>query len=174
MRSLPLPAGDQNTGADRGCGPRRRDPKKRLVAGVSSGVYAVLRGRIFDQPTRCARLQQGLDELRAPRSCSVRLLSECALVMRSSAYRPAFPGDPETGILTEDEEAERRFEDFANDEPCPVLDPATGICDVVCFATDHLPCLSDRRCDPKAGWECASCAFTAPSDEQIAACEMER
>ncbi len=41
---------------------------------------------------------------------------------------PEFPGDPLTGIL--DPQQQERFEDFANDEPCPVLDPATGLCDL--------------------------------------------
>ena len=36
-----------------------------------------------------------------------------------------FPGDPATGLLDTSEEAEARFEDFANDEPCAALDPAT-------------------------------------------------
>jgi Fe-S-cluster containining protein len=38
-----------------------------------------------------------------------------------------FPGDPITGQL---DESDPRYEDFANDEPCPVLDPATGACDL--------------------------------------------
>ena len=40
----------------------------------------------------------------------------------------SFPGDLQTGMLNDSEE--ERFEDFANDEPCPVLDPATGTCDL--------------------------------------------
>ena len=34
-----------------------------------------------------------------------------------------FPGDASTGILAADSE---KFDDFANDELCPVLDPETG------------------------------------------------
>jgi len=41
-----------------------------------------------------------------------------------------FPGDPATGILDASEEGEKRFETFADDEPCPVLDPETGGCDL--------------------------------------------
>ncbi|HTW44217.1 MAG TPA: YkgJ family cysteine cluster protein [Acidobacteriaceae bacterium] len=40
---------------------------------------------------------------------------------------PGFPGDGVTGQLYEDDP---RFADFANDEPCPALDPATGLCDL--------------------------------------------
>jgi Fe-S-cluster containining protein len=41
-----------------------------------------------------------------------------------------FPGDPVNGILDEGDEAAKRFSDFANDEPCPVLDPETGNCEL--------------------------------------------
>lgn len=40
---------------------------------------------------------------------------------------PNFPGDPTTGRL---DESHPHHEDFANDEPCPALDPATGACDL--------------------------------------------
>src|SRR6185437_8325556 len=39
---------------------------------------------------------------------------------------PWFPGDIHTGILNEDHEAAILFEEFANDEPCPVLDLEHG------------------------------------------------
>lgn len=44
--------------------------------------------------------------------------------------RAEFPGDTRTGILDESEKAQERFEDFGNDEACPVLDPETGLCDL--------------------------------------------
>jgi Fe-S-cluster containining protein len=43
---------------------------------------------------------------------------------------PWFPGDLTTGILNEDHEAAILFEEFANDEPCPVLDLDHGTCDL--------------------------------------------
>jgi Fe-S-cluster containining protein len=45
-------------------------------------------------------------------------------------YSADFPGDPETGVLGRSAEDQASFEDFANDAPCPALDPATGRCDV--------------------------------------------
>src|SRR5438270_11760333 len=39
-------------GADRGCGPRRRDAKEREVAGVPDRMHAVLRRRLRDQSAR--------------------------------------------------------------------------------------------------------------------------
>src|SRR5260370_33930270 len=71
------------------------------------------------------RLQRGLAELAAhdpERALRVRDRA------RQSVARIArdFPGDPLTGQLAEGEAAEERFADFANDEPCPALDPETG------------------------------------------------
>jgi Fe-S-cluster containining protein len=48
---------------------------------------------------------------------------------------PWFPGDPETGVLGDDYEESSLFADDAEgalgeSEPCPVLDPATGTCDL--------------------------------------------
>jgi Fe-S-cluster containining protein len=51
---------------------------------------------------------------------------------------PWFPGDLTTGILFEDYEAAILFEEFANDEPCPVLDPSTGTCDL--YASRPILC----------------------------------
>jgi Fe-S-cluster containining protein len=86
---------------------------------------------------------------------------------------PAFPGDPLTGILTEDEEATDAFQNFANDEPCPVLDPATGTCDLY----QHRPILC-RTFGPPARTEeghlahCELC-YTEATTEEIAACELD-
>src|SRR5271168_1712781 len=76
-----------------------------------------------------ARLQQGLQELSAHDPERARSVRERA---RKSVERLAedFPGDSVTGLLDESGEAEARFEDFANDEPCAALDPHTGLCDL--------------------------------------------
>jgi Fe-S-cluster containining protein len=115
------------------------------------------------------RLQQGLadlektDPLRAGR---IRLRA------RDSIRRSAeFPGNAKTGVLDEGPEAEDRFAAFANDEPCPVLDPETGLCDLY----DARP-MTCRTFGPPVRSEgglgvCELC-FHGASDEQIAACEM--
>ena len=41
-----------------------------------------------------------------------------------------FPGDSKTGLLGDSESDRERFEGFANEAPCPALDPETGRCDV--------------------------------------------
>jgi Fe-S-cluster containining protein len=92
---------------------------------------------------------------------------------RESAARLSrdFPGNPSTGILDEGEIAEQRFADFANDEPCPVLDPETGSCEL--YESRPMTC---RVFGPPVRSEdglgvCELCFQGAP-DQEIAACEM--
>ena len=86
---------------------------------------------------------------------------------------PWFPGDLATGILNEDHEAAILFEEFANDEPCPVLDPTTGTCDLY----KHRPILCRTFGPPMRTEEgnlatCELC-FIHASTEEIAACELD-
>jgi len=85
---------------------------------------------------------------------------------------PEFPGDPASGILDEGAEAEQRFADFANDEPCPALDRETGACDL--YESRPMTC---RVFGPPVRSEdglgvCELC-FQGASEEEIAACEMK-
>ena len=48
---------------------------------------------------------------------------------------PDFPGNVLTGQLNE---SDPRYKDFANDEPCPALDPATGACNL--YAARPVTC----------------------------------
>jgi Fe-S-cluster containining protein len=117
-----------------------------------------------------ARLQQGLADLRKVEpERAVRIRARA----RESMARLAgeFPGNPKTGVLDESAEAERRFADFANDEPCPVLDPETGLCDL--YEARPMTC---RTFGPPVRSEgglgvCELC-FHGATDEQITACEM--
>ena len=49
--------------------------------------------------------------------------------------RADFPGNIETGELDEEHPS---FADFANDEPCPALNPVTGTCDL--YAARPMTC----------------------------------
>ena len=93
--------------------------------------------------------------------------------VRQSIARIAdgFPGDTKTGILDDSPEAEDRFAEFANDEPCPVLDPETGMCDLY----DARP-MTCRVFGPPVRSEdglgvCELC-YHGASETAIAACEM--
>jgi Fe-S-cluster containining protein len=83
-----------------------------------------------------------------------------------------FPGDPVSGILDEGDDAAQRFSDFANDEPCPALDPETGNCEL--YESRPMTC---RVFGPPVRSEdglgvCELC-YHGASDEEIAACEMK-
>ena len=118
-----------------------------------------------------ARLRHGLKDLerREPqRADAIRERARAAIVRLSEAY----PGDPVSGILAEDEVGEARFVDFANHEPCPVLDPATRTCELY-----HSRPITCRAFGPPVRSEdglgvCELC-FQGASDEEIAECEME-
>jgi len=118
------------------------------------------------------RLGSGLAELEArdpERGARVRERAGQSV----ARIRSSFPGDRMTGRLDENEEAEQRFADFADDEPCPALDPATGSCDL--YATRPITCRTfgpPVRCGPDAVGVCELC-FAGANDEDIAACEVE-
>ena len=75
------------------------------------------------------RLRTGIEELTQVDPERANRVSERA---RKSLLRitAGFPGDRRIGILDESDEAQGAFEAFANDEPCPALDPVTGLCDL--------------------------------------------
>jgi Fe-S-cluster containining protein len=120
------------------------------------------------------RLQKGLSDLRSSdpkRAVRVRQRAQQA-IERLSAN---FPGDPKTGILREDEEAEAAFAEFANDEPCPALDPETGACDL--YDARPMTCRSfgpPVRSGPEEGGlaVCELC-YHGATEQQIAECEMQ-
>lgn len=116
------------------------------------------------------RLKRGLSALesRAPkRAAAIRERARDAV----ARLAPSFPGDPSTGVLHEGVEASQRFKDFANDEPCPVLDPQNGSCEL--YESRPMTC---RVFGPPVRSEdglgvCELC-FQGASEKEIAACEM--
>jgi len=118
-----------------------------------------------------ARLRHGLDQLEHKDSKRALRIRERA---REAAERlsPAFPGNPATGVLSDDEDSESQFEDFANDEPCPVLDPASGMCELYEFRPVTCRAFGPPVRSEESLGVCELC-FHGASDAQIAACEME-
>jgi Fe-S-cluster containining protein len=116
------------------------------------------------------RLREGLTELAesAPdRADRVRQRAREAV----SRLAKDFPGDPISGLLGEGEEAEQAFVEFANDEPCPALDPTTGFCEL--YEARPITC---RVFGPPVRSEnglgvCELC-FQSATDSEIAGCEM--
>ena len=119
-----------------------------------------------------ARLRCGMEELESrdpKRAAQVRKRAKAA-VRRLAAN---FPGDHETGILSDDEEAEAGFAEFANDEPCPALDLETGACDL--YESRPMTCRvfgPPVRSGEENGLAVCELCYHGATDEQIAACEM--
>jgi len=118
-----------------------------------------------------ARLQRGLLELaqRDPeRADAVRQRAREAVARLS----PDFPGDPATGLLGKTKAQRKRFESFANDEPCPALDLDEGTCDL--YEVRPITC---RTFGPPVRVEggglgvCELC-YQGLSEKEVAACEM--
>jgi len=116
------------------------------------------------------RLREGLAKLAQTDPARAVQVQQRA---RASLSRIAgdFPGDIKTGILSDSKRAQRRFEGFGNDEPCPALDPETGTCDL--YAHRPITC---RVFGPPVRSEdglgvCELC-YHGATDVEIAACEM--
>jgi len=116
------------------------------------------------------RLRRGLRELQRQhpeRADAIRARARDSV----ARFANRFPGDVTTGLLYETEAAQSAFENFANDEPCPVLDPNTGLCELY----DSRP-MTCRVFGPPVRSEnglgvCELC-FQGATDVEIAACEM--
>jgi Fe-S-cluster containining protein len=118
------------------------------------------------------RLQAGLEDLKQHDPVRATRVVDRA---RESVerLRDGFPGNALTGLLTESDEAEARFEDFANDELCPALDPETQTCDL--YASRPMTCRvfgPAVRVEGGAVGACELC-YQGASDEEIANCAVE-
>ena len=117
-----------------------------------------------------ARLRQGMNDLQArspERAAAVRERARACV----ERFGDQFPGDPTTGILNTDEESKQKFDDFANDEPCPALDPLTGRCEL--YEARPMTCRifgPPIRSEYRLG-VCDLC-FQGATPEEIAACEL--
>ncbi len=121
------------------------------------------------------RLRNGLAELEhkdPQRAAGIRTRARATV----AKLAPTFPGDPVTGLLdeSESEEASKRWDDFANDVPCPALHPETGTCEMyeyrpVLCRTFGPPVKSDENEEDLI--VCDLC-FNGASDEEVEACQM--
>ena len=118
------------------------------------------------------RLRRGLAELDVRDPARAGQVRERARQYVARTSRD-LPGDPFTGILAAGEEPEARFATFAEDEPCPALDPETGACDL--YAARPITCRTfgpPVRAGAEAVGVCELC-FHGANDAEIAACEVE-
>jgi Fe-S-cluster containining protein len=119
-----------------------------------------------------ARLREGFNELTQTdpiRATRIRTRVAASL----TRLDPWFPGDAVTGILSEDDDQTILFEEFANDEPCPVLDPATGTCDL--YASRPILCrtFGPPMRTPEDNLATCELCYIHASTAEIAACELD-
>jgi len=116
------------------------------------------------------RLRRGLRQLEAAdpaRAACVRTRARDAVARLSDD----FPGDPTTGILDQGPHSEEAFAAFANDEPCPALDPGTGLCDL--YESRPMTCrVFGPPVRAQGGLGVCELCYKGATDKQIAACEM--
>jgi Fe-S-cluster containining protein len=100
-------------------------------------------------------------------------------------FSPSFPGNQQTGILGTSDEDQEAFEDFANQAPCPALNPESGLCEMydarpMTCRVFGPPVRMNSTPEAEAGSEpaedeglavCELC-FTEASPEEIADAEM--
>jgi Fe-S-cluster containining protein len=118
-----------------------------------------------------ARLSAGLHALRAADHSAAEAVAQRARAW-VDALGSEFPGDIATGLLGTSEEDQARFDDFANDAPCPALNPETGLCDL--YAWRPMTCRvfgPPTRVGDALG--CCELCFVGATEAEIAACEMQ-
>jgi len=114
------------------------------------------------------RLRAGLADLERSDPARAAAVHDRALraVERLAAD---FPGDASTGLL--DEERGEEFEEFGNEEPCPALDPATGLCDL--YAARPMTCrVFGLPLRTGEGLGVCELCFVGATEAEIAACEL--
>jgi Fe-S-cluster containining protein len=123
-----------------------------------------------------ARLREGLAHLEQTDPEKAQHIKE-RVTNSLTRLDPWFPGDRATGILADDYEQTILFEEFANDEPCPVLDPDHGTCDLYEFRPILCRTFGPPMRTPGENGEvnlatCELC-FIHATTEEIAACELD-
>jgi Fe-S-cluster containining protein len=119
------------------------------------------------------RLRTGMKALRKASPAAAKAVEQRAQAWIEE-FGKQFPGDPVTGVLGESDEERARFEDFANEAPCPALNPLTQLCDV--YEWRPMTC---RVFGPPV-WTgdgetlaCCELCFVGASEEEIATCVMD-
>jgi Fe-S-cluster containining protein len=118
------------------------------------------------------RLRKGLAKLEAldsPRAARIRERAQAAVARLS----PDFPGDTTTGLLNDDQsdEASKHWNEYGNSEPCPVLDPATGTCELYEFRPITCRTFGPALISEDDLGHCELC-FVGATEEEVIASEM--
>ncbi len=122
------------------------------------------------------RLREGFAALDDDDPAKAGRVRERVLGARSH-LEPWFPGDPETGVLGDDDEAIELFEEFAHADACPLLDPTSQTCDL--YAARPILCrtfgppMRNEGADEESAIAICELCFDGATGEEIAAAEMD-
>jgi len=116
------------------------------------------------------RLQDGLAKLEGEDPERAGRLRQRAM-QSWERLAPEFPGDARTGILDSDDEAAAAFEEFADYEACPVLDPERGTCDL--YASRPVTCrVFGPPIRSNGGLGVCELCYHGASPDEVAGCEI--
>jgi Fe-S-cluster containining protein len=170
-----LPAGDaqlvQIIDANLAEAARRAGPHLACRVGCTQCCHGAFAINALD----AERLRVGMNLLRAEQPALAARIADRARAWIAE-YGGDYPGDTKTGRLGDADEDRELFEDFANDAPCPALDPATGRCDV--YAWRPMTCrvfgppVRAAGVDGEEGLGHCELCFVGATPEEIAGCEM--
>ncbi len=117
------------------------------------------------------RLQQGLAELDMTdpdRAAQVRNRARASIARLCAETSQEIP---RPASWTRARPPRRSSKSFANDEPCPVLDPQTGMCDL--YAARPMTCrVFGPPVQSEGGLGVCELCYHGASEAEIAACEM--
>lgn len=126
-------------------------------------------------PQDASRLREALADLdHSDHARAQRILGRVADSLTRIA--PLFPGDLDTGVLAPDYEDAPLFADedsIGDSEPCPVLDPTTGTCDL--YESRPIVCRTFGPPMRTADGDLATCelCFITATTEEIAAAALD-
>ncbi len=118
------------------------------------------------------RLRTGMETLRAINRSTAETI-EARAQSWIAEHGPTFPGDLATGLLGTSGDDQARFEEFANEAPCPALNPTTGLCDV--YAWRPMTCRvfgPPVRIAGGSALGCCELCFIGAGETEVADCEM--
>ena len=172
---MPLPAGDEQLVriVDGALAEATRRSGSFLACRI--GCTQCCHGAFAINALDAARLREGMSTVRAHEPALAAEIERRARTWLAE-HGASFPGDRETGVLGTSDSERVRFNDFADDAPCPALDPATGRCDVYPWRpmTCRIfgPPVRATGDDGAEGLGHCELCFVDATPEQVAACEM--
>lgn len=135
------------------------------------GCTACCHGAFAINALDALRLQTGLARLKEENpALAAEILARAERWIADNGAE--FPGDAATGVLGSSEEDEEKFEDFANDPACPVLDPASGRCDLYRWRPMTCRVFGPPVRNEGGALGCCELCFVGASTDEIVACEM--